>query len=315
MTKILVTGSTGFLGRHLMPILKETYEGDAIIGVSSSDANLTCPNETSDLVGTIKPDTIIHLAAFSGGIGANQERPADFFHINSLLLTNIFAAAAQCSVSRMIYTMGGCSYPADATSPIPEAALFKGIPQSESAAYSMAKAMGVIAARAYKTQHGLDTTVLIPGNLYGEYDNFRTKESHVIPAMIRRFIEARRSGNETIEMWGSGSPQRDFVYAGDVAAMIPYFLGKPEITGPINLSSGSAITIKCLAETIARITDFKGKISWNTSKPDGQMIKIFDVQQMQKEGLSCPTSLEEGLKQTVAWFDANYDLATDGLRL
>ena len=315
MSKVLLTGATGFLGHHVLPVLEETYGKDAVVAVGSAAGDLTEPSVCRNLVQEVKPEIVVHLAAYSGGIGANKAFPADFYHINTLLTANMFRAAAEVGVKKLVYPMGGCAYPADALSPIGEAQLFRGYPQAESAGYSMAKAMGVVAARSYQQQYGMHSVVLIPGNMYGEFDNFRENESHVVPAMVRRFYEAMKAGVDEVTMWGTGSPERDFVYAADVAATFPYFIEEYEGQGPINISSGTRVSIRELTEIIVDITGFKGAVKWDTTKPDGQKVKIFDTQQMEAEGLACPTSLRRGLENTIEWFAANYEAGPDTIRL
>ncbi len=263
----------------------------------------------------VKPDVVVHFAAYSGGIGANRTYPGDFYYQNTLLTAHLFDVAARRGVGKLIYTMGGCSYPAKATSPIDESQLWNGYPQYESAGYSTAKMMGTVASRSYRDQFGLNSAVLIPGNLYGEYDNFTKLDSHVMPAMIRRYYESQMAGEKTITMWGSGKPQRDFVYAGDVARLIPWFIDNYDSPDWVNISAGRTTEIKELAETIADQVGFEGEILWDTEKPDGQMIKIFDTQKLKSLGLSCDTPLQEGLQKTIDWFAANYEGAQDGLRL
>lgn len=175
--------------------------------------------------------------------------------------------------------------------------------------------MGVVAARSYRQQYGLNATVLIPGNLYGEFDNFRTSESHVVPAMVRRYLEAKRAQAPFVEMWGTGSPTRDFTYAGDVAAMIPFFIDSYDETGPVNLATATSTSIRTLAETIARLVGYQGEIRWDATKPDGQKVKIFANDRMNALGLSCQTRLEDGLRKTIAWLERNYDTRGEGLRL
>ncbi len=315
MTKVLLTGATGFLGRHTLPVLEKAYGEDNVVAVSSSDYDLMDPVQVDAMLADHKPEVVVHYAAYSGGIGANREFPADFYYKNTILTANMFEYAARHKIKKLVYPMGGCSYPAKATSPIDESQLWMGYPQNESAGYSTAKMMGTVAARSYNTQYGLDATVIIPGNMYGEYDNFRNNESHVVPAMIRRYYETNARGDTEITMWGSGKPERDFVYAGDVANTIPFFIDKFDDRGPVNLSSGTRTQIKELAETIAEMVGFKGEIKWDTEKPDGQMVKIFATDKMKALGLQCPTPLRDGLQKTIDWFAKNYDGANDGLRL
>lgn len=318
-TEILVTGATGFLGRHLVPVLKQQYGKsggeNAVVGVSSKDYDLMDPVAVARMFKELNPKVVIHLAAYSGGIGANKAFPADFYYRNTILTALTFEAAAKHGVKKLIYTMGGCSYPATATSPIDESQMWAGYPQPESAGYSSAKKMGIVASTSYRTQYGLNSVVLIPGNLYGEHDNFRNSESHVVPAMIRRYYEARIACAPEVGMWGTGEPVRDFAYAGDVAKVIPWFIENYDSSEPVNISSGTTTSIKTLAEEIKIATGYEGKIAWDTSKPNGQMVKIFDVKRLKSLGLSCDTPLREGLSKTLAWFKKNYESKGDGLRL
>ncbi|MDA8231413.1 MAG: NAD-dependent epimerase/dehydratase family protein [Magnetospirillum sp.] len=313
--KVLLTGATGFLGRHTVPVLRARYGADAVVAVSSKDYDLMDPVQVRRMFEDHKPDVVVHYAAYSGGIGANRTYPADFYYRNTILTALVFEAAARAGVAKMVYPMGGCSYPAKAASPIGESQLWCGYPQTESAGYSTAKMMGTVAAQAYRAQHGMRTSVIIPGNMYGEFDNFHPLDSHVVPAMIRRYYEAGLTAQRTIEMWGTGAPQRDFVYAADVAATIPYFIESYDDDLPVNISTGTTTPIRTLAETIARLVGFAGEIVWDTAKPDGQMVKIFDTTRLSGLGLACSTPLEEGLRRTIAWFAANYAGRADGLRL
>lgn len=315
MDRIVVTGATGFLGRHLLPILQKQYGQDVVREVSSRDYDLMDPVEVRRMFDDVTPTIVIHLAAYSGGIGANRTYPGDFFYRNILLTALMFEEASRRGVRKLVYPMGGCSYPATATSPIDEGQMWHGYPQEESAGYSMAKKMGIVASRAYRAQHGLSSVVLVPGNMYGEYDNYREAESHVIPAMIRRFLEAKRGHRGEVVMWGTGAPVRDFVYARDVAATFPFFIEKYDSSEPVNISSGTRTSIRELADTIADLVGYGGDIVWDVKKPDGQMVKLFDVSRMRSLGLTCPTVLRDGLTRTIAWFERNYDSRGDGLRL
>lgn len=313
--RIVVTGASGFLGRHLLPLLQARYGAERVVGLSSRDYDLMDRAAVRRMFAEQRPDVLFHLAAYSGGIGANRAFPADFYFRNTVLTALAFEEAARAGVRKLIYTMGGCSYPATAASPISEDQMWNGYPQPESAGYSAAKKMGIVASRSYRAQHGLNSVVLIPGNMYGEYDNFRNEESHVVPAMIRRYSEARRNNVPRVVMWGSGSPERDFVYAGDVAAALVWFVENYDSSEPVNISSGTRTSIRELAETIGRHTGYQGQIEWDRTKPDGQMIKIFDVTRMHGLGLRCATSLDEGLARTIRWLEANYDQHGDGIRL
>jgi GDP-L-fucose synthase len=313
--KVVVTGSTGFLGRHAMPVLEEKYGKENVIGLCSRDFDLLDPVQVERMFQIHKPTVLVHLAAYSGGIGANREFPADFFYKNALFVTLMFEAAAKHGVEKMIYTMGGCSYPSTAHSPISEEQMWQGYPQPESAGYSAAKKMGIVASQSYRQQYGLNSVVLIPGNMYGEYDNFRASESHVVPAMVRRYYETKLRGDKEIVMWGDGSPVRDFVYAGDVAKTLPWFIENYDSSEPVNISSGTETRIKELAETIAEKMAYQGDIQWDASKPNGQMVKIFDTTRMKSLGLACDTSLAEGLDKTIRWMEQHYTARTDGIRL
>lgn len=313
--RIVVTGATGFLGRHLVPVLASRYGSCNVVGLGSRDFDLMDQVKVRAMFAQCRPDILVHLAGYSGGIGANREYPADFYHRNTLLTTLVFHEAARAGVNKLIYPMGGCSYPAHASSPIREEMMWEGYPQPESAGYSMAKKMGIVASRAYRQQYGFNSVVLIPGNMYGEYDNFRDQEAHVIPAMIRRFLEAKWAGDRHITVWGSGKPVRDFVYAGDVAAILPYFIDHYDSSDPVNISAGTATTIRYLAETTKNLTGFEGDILWDQSKPDGQLVKTFDVARLRNLGLACPTLLKDGLRRTIDWVCKNYRERGDGIRL
>jgi GDP-L-fucose synthase len=296
-------------------VLQERYGPTSVVAVSRAECDLSDPGETRRLLEERRPGIVVHLAGYVGGIGANRAFPADFFHRNLMMMANMFQAASSLGVRKLIYPMGGCSYPAKAVSPIGEEQMWEGYPQPDSAAYSSAKKMGIVASEAYRQQYGLNSVVIIPGNMYGEFDNFRNAESHVVPGLVRRFFEAGQTGAPEVVCWGTGSPTRDFVYAGDVARCLPFFIETYDSSEPVNISSGTTTTIRELSECVRDATRYEGRLTWDSSKPDGQKFKIFDVKRLKALGLACDTPLREGLARTVAWFEANYQSRGDGLRL
>ncbi len=300
--RILVTGASGFLAYHLMPVLRRAFPEADLFGVRKNDYDLLNPSASATMLKDIQPDVVIHMAAKSGGIITNKKRPADFFYENLVMNTHVLHESWKAGVTKFVAFMGGCSYPANAISPISEDQMWNGYPQIESAGYSVAKKMLLTQSWAYRVQHGFNSIVLVPGNIYGEGDNFNLEEAHVIPALIRKYIEAGERGDETITAFGTGKPTRDFVYAGDVAATVPWFIKNYNSSEPVNISAGRRISIRELAETVKSATGFKGEIIWDETKPDGQMDKIFDVARLNHLGLSCDTPLSEGLRRTADWF-------------
>ena len=301
--KILVTGAAGFVGSNLVPLLKRT--GCELITPSRRDYDLLDQAQVRRLLQDHQPEIVFHLAGLIGGIGANRARPADFCYENLLMGTMMLHESWRAGVRKYITLMGGCSYPAHAPSPIKETELFNGMPQAESAPYSLAKAMSAIQAEAYRRQHGFDAIVLVPGNLYGPFDNFDVNNSHVIPALIRKFLEAKAARKKEVTAWGSGRPTRDFVYVRDACEVILVAAEKYSGGDIINISSGRTVTIKELTETVAALTGYRGRVVWDTSKPDGQLYKGFDATRMKELlGCECRTNLRDGLQKTIEWFSS-----------
>ncbi len=305
--KILITGSTGFVGTNLVEEMnKQGY--DNLITLSSKDYNLLEQNEVRKMFDDVKPEIVIHLAALSGGIKTNMEIPADFFYKNLIMQTIVMHEACNSGVEKYLTCMGGCSYPSTAPSPINEDEMWNGFPQIESAGYSVAKKMNIVQAWAYRKQNNFNAIVTIPGNLYGPYDNYNLNDSHVIPALIRKIYEAKMRGDKKIPAWGSGKPVRDFVYVKDVAKALIVTLENYDGDEFSNISSGTQVTIKELYDTVVEVMGFEGEVDWDTSKPDGQIFKGFDVSRMKKLiNFSCDTSLQDGLNETIKWFTENYN--------
>ncbi len=308
--KIVVTGATGFLGKHVMAQLdKSGYIN--VVGLGSKDYNFLEQSQVRQMFNDLKPDVVIHLAAYSGGILANKNYPADFCYRNLIINTEMIHQASINKVEKFLTVMGGCSYPGKASSPISEEELWNGYPQQESAPYSLAKAIASLQCKSYRKQYGLNAIVLVPGNIYGPYDNFSLENSHVIPGLIRKFYEATIRKEKQVMCWGSGRTVRDFVYVEDAAECLVYSLETYDNEKLVNISIGTGVSIKDLANTIAELTGFTGDIVWDTSKPDGQLVKVFDATRM-KEVLKfeCKTTLRDGLKKTLNWFSENYDKKT-----
>jgi GDP-L-fucose synthase len=299
--RVLVTGAQGFIGQNLVAVLRHT--GCDLILPTRSDYDLLEQDQVRGLFRDSRPDLVFHLAGLVGGIMANTERPAEFCYQNLLMAPMMMHEAWQAKVKKYVTLIGGCSYPAHASSPIGEGELWKGYPQAESAPYSLAKSMNVLQAQAYRRQYNFNAVVLIPGNVYGPHDNFDLGSSHVIPALIRKFYEAKRNGQEECVAWGSGRPVRDFIYVQDACEAIALAARIYDDGDIINLSSGVPTSIKELVDNVAELVGYRGKIRWDTSKPDGQMCKVFDVARMrQRLGFSPSTSLRDGLRRTIDWF-------------
>ncbi len=299
---ILITGYNGFIGSNLYPEIEKKYINDKIIKVNKSDFDLTKENDVINMFKNIKPNIIIHLAGKVGGILTNKENPVEFFNDNILINTFTFKYSKEFNIKKLVTFIGGCSYPANAISPIIEDCIWDGYPQEESAAYSTSKKMLLVLSKYYRKQYGLNSIVLIPGNVYGEYDNFDLYESHVIPAIIRKMLEAKLNNENNITLWGDGESIRDFVYIKDVIKIILYMIENYDISDPINISSGVGIKIKDLAKKIKGILEYRGNIIWDLSKPKGQDIKIFDIKKLNSMGLYCNTTIDIGLKNTINWY-------------
>lgn len=306
--RILITGASGFVGKNFSPLLRDTNA--EVFLPTHADCDLTEQHEVRRLLADTKPHIVFHFGALVGGLQANMDRPADFCTQNLLTQTIMMHEAYSIGCEKYVTLMGGCSYPATASSPIVEEDLWEGFPHAGAAPYSSAKRMNVVMSQAYREQYGFNSIVLVPGNIYGPEDNFDLRNSHVIPALIRKYYEAKLNGNARVVAWGSGRPLRDFIYIGDAVQAILKAALQYNSSEIVNISSGKAVSIKELTEIIASVVGFDGEIVWDASKPDGQMEKGFSVEKMRSVlEFSPTTSLRAGLLKTYEWFVENYDSA------
>jgi GDP-L-fucose synthase len=271
------------------------------------DYNLVDPKDIQRLLDLSQPDIIIHLAALAGGIGANRARPADFFYINLMMGVQLIHEAWKRNVDKFVAIGTVCAYPKFTPVPFKEENLWAGYPEETNAPYGLAKKMLLVQAQAYREQYGFNAIYLLPVNLYGPRDNFNLETSHVIPALVRKCIEAQERGDKEVILWGDGSPTREFLYAGDAADGILTATEFYNGSEPVNLGSGQEIHIKDLAEKIAYLTGFKGKLVWDTTKPNGQPRRALDTSRASDYfGWQANTHFDEGLQQTIAWYKQNH---------
>ncbi len=300
--RLVVTGGTGFLGKHLQEAASaEGLRNTRFLG--SKDYDLSDPSEARRLIQEEQPDVLVHAAAVCGGIGANRAEPGRFFYANAVMGLHLIEEARRAGVQKFVQLGTVCSYPKHATPPFREADLWNGYPEETNAPYGLAKKMLLVQLQAYREQYGFQGVYVIPVNLYGPYDNFDLETSHVIPALIRRFDEAMRLGYDTVTLWGDGTPSREFLHARDAARGIllaAALYGEPE---PVNLGTGREITIRELAEIVAREVGYTGGIAWDPSKPNGQPRRQLDTSRARERlGFEPQISLEEGIGETVAWY-------------
>lgn len=305
--RVCVTGGAGFLGSFVLEKLAERKAADVFVP-RIEEYDLTDPADIDRMLADARPDVIIHLAALAGGIGANRARPAEFFYKNLMMGVPLMHRAWETGVEKFVAIGTICAYPKFTPIPFKEKNLWEGYPEETNAPYGLAKKMLLVQAQAYREQYGFNAIYLLPVNLYGPRDNFNLETSHVIPALIRKCVEAQQRGDDHIEVWGTGSPTREFLYAGDAAEGILTAAEKYNGSEPVNLGSAMEISIKDLVELIVKLTGFEGEIVWNSSKPDGQPRRALDVSRAREYfGFEAKMQFEEGLRRTIEWFKANQD--------
>ncbi|GGF94764.1 GDP-L-fucose synthase family protein [Paenibacillus abyssi] len=309
--RIMVTGGSGFLGSHVVEQCRKRRCAELIVP-RSHVYDLRDPSVAFPLVKTAKPDIIIHLAASVGGIEANLKNPGAFFYDNAAMGIHLLEAARLAHVEKVVICGTICSYPKHGVLPLKEEALWDGYPEETNAPYGLAKKMLLVQSQAYREQYGLNSIYLLPVNLYGPRDNFDLESSHVIPALIRKCLEAKEQNRDEIHAWGSGKATREFLFVEDAAEAIALAAEKYDGGDPVNIGTGVEISIRALAETIAGQVGFTGKIVWDPSKPDGQPRRCLDVSKSKLLfGFESRTTLEEGLQKTIAWYKRNRSTSSD----
>jgi GDP-L-fucose synthase len=301
--KTVVTGGSGFLGSHLVELLEA--DGHDVHIVRSKDTDLTDMGAVARLFEEQRPDRVYHLAAEVGGIGANRDNPGRYWYANLTMGVNILEQARIHSTDKLVMVGTICSYPKFAPIPFHEDTLWDGYPEETNAPYGVAKKALLVGAQSYREQYGLNSIMLLPVNLYGPRDNFDLQSSHVIPALIRKMVEAQQRGESSVTLWGDGTPTREFLYVEDCARGL--FMAGRDYDGaePVNLGTGIEITIKDLAETVAVATGFDGEIIWDTTKPNGQPRRQLDVSRAKEQfGFEAEVSFADGMARTVEWFRA-----------
>lgn len=302
--RVCVTGGAGFLGSFVLEKLKERGAGEIFVP-HFEKYNLVDPVDVERVLDDARPDVVIHLAAHVGGIGANRLHPAEFFYDNLMMGVQLMHQAWKRGVEKFVAIGTVCAYPKFTPVPFREDDLWNGYPEETNAPYGLAKKMLLVQSQAYRQQYGFNSIFLLPVNLYGPRDNFDLESSHVIPALIRKCVEAQESGQETIEVWGDGSPTREFLYVEDAAEAIVMAAENYNGSDPVNLGSGNEISIKDLANLIKKTTGYEGQLVWDASKPNGQPRRGLDTSRAEAYfGFKARTSFEVGLQKTVSWYRA-----------
>ncbi|MEQ8202511.1 MAG: GDP-L-fucose synthase [Smithellaceae bacterium] len=306
--RITITGGKGFLGSHLIKNLEN--RGCRKIAIADlPEYNLINLTDVRQMYERTQPDIVIHLAAKVGGIGFNQEKPAELFYDNLIMGTQLIHEAYRQKIEKFVALGTICAYPKFTPVPFQEENLWNGYPEETNAPYGLAKKMMLVQSQAYRQQYGFNSIFLLPVNLYGPGDNFDPRSSHVIPALIKKCIDAIDNSSDTIEVWGTGRATREFFYVEDAAEAISLATELYNKSEPVNIGAGFEISIRELAELIAQITGFKGKIVWDKTKPDGQPRRMLDCSRAAAEfSFKAKTGLADGLAKTIEWYKNNRHL-------
>tara|TARA_Y100000816_G_scaffold291504_1_gene283056 strand:- start:1093 stop:2025 length:933 start_codon:yes stop_codon:yes gene_type:complete len=305
-SKIFVAGSSGMVGSAIIRRLKQDGYHN-IISITSSELDLRNQSKVFDFFTSTKVEYVFLAAAKVGGILENSTKKAEFIYDNLTIQSNVIHASYENKVKKLLFLGSSCIYPKESKIPISEDQLLSGELEDTNDAYAISKIAGIKLCQSYREQYGFNAISLMPTNLYGMNDNFDLKSSHVIPALIRKFVEAKQNGHEEVICWGSGKPLREFLHVDDLASACLYLMKNYESKDHINVGTGKDITIEELAKMIASIIEFKGKIVWDNSKPDGTFRKVLDISKLKKLGWNPTISINEGLKKTIDWYkEKNY---------
>ncbi len=298
--KVVVTGGGGFLGSHLVERLES--DGHDVVVARQAEYDLTSSDDAAQLFGDTQPELVFHLAAEVGGIGANRANPGRYWYANLAMGLNVLEQARLHETEKLVIAGTVCAYPKFAPVPFREEVLWDGYPEETNAPYGVAKKAVLVGAQAYREQYGLDAVFLLPTNLYGPRDNFDLETSHVIPALIRKMVDAE----DEVVLWGDGSPTREFLYVDDCVDGFVLAAERYDGAEPANLGAGKEISIRELAELIAELTGYEGSIAWDTSKPNGQPRRSVDASRARELfGFEASTELRDGIERTVAWYRSN----------
>jgi GDP-L-fucose synthase len=300
---ILVAGATGLAGSAIVREL--TRIGRPVVGISSKDVDLLDRDATFDYLKKLKPNAVIDAAAKVGGISANNNYPVEFLSENIRIQTNLIDAAHSAKVEKFVFLASSCVYPKNCPQPIKEEYVLTGALESTNSAYAMAKLAGIELIKAYRKEFGHRWISVMPTNLYGPNDNFDLESSHVFPALIRKFIEAKKSNADSVKLWGTGKPKREFLHVDDLAKAIITCLDNYDADQQINIGSGIDLTVAELAEKIAKSTGFSGSINWDVAREDGTPQKVLDIQKITNLGWKPTINLDQGIKLTVEWYLEN----------